>query len=166
MRIVKIIQAALLLGDVSHYAVRRKPRQRLALVLFDEFSSLEGGRRTAINLVERARGPHVGDRASLAQLLVERPTSGRQWCGDAHLVSDVGDRPSRLGGDPTGQGQPSRRRQPGVSVGHEASSERVPSDSRTSLGGLTSRQQPLWAEQLVVGGSLTRWNTTRCNWFR
>ena len=50
----------MLLGDLSHYAVRRKPRQRRALVLFDEFSSLEGGRRTAVNLIDRARGPHVG----------------------------------------------------------------------------------------------------------
>jgi hypothetical protein len=50
----------MLLGDLSHYAVRRKPRQRRALVLFDKFSSLEGDRRTAVNLINRARGPHVG----------------------------------------------------------------------------------------------------------
>jgi hypothetical protein len=50
----------MLLGHLAHYATRRKPRQRRALILFDEFSSLEGGRRRAIDLVERARGPHVG----------------------------------------------------------------------------------------------------------
>ena len=49
-----------LLADFAHYATRRKPRAQRALLLFDEFSALEGGRRAAINLVERARGPHVG----------------------------------------------------------------------------------------------------------
>jgi hypothetical protein len=50
----------MLLGDLAHYAVRRKPRERPSLVLFDEFSSLEGGRRAALNLVERARGARMG----------------------------------------------------------------------------------------------------------
>jgi hypothetical protein len=49
----------MLLGDLSHYAVRRKPRQRRALVLFDEFSSWRG-HRTAVNLIDRARGPMAG----------------------------------------------------------------------------------------------------------
>jgi hypothetical protein len=49
-----------LLADFGHYATVRKPREARALLLFDEFSALEGGRRTAINLVERARGPRVG----------------------------------------------------------------------------------------------------------
>jgi AcrR family transcriptional regulator len=34
-------------------------------------------------------------------------------------------------------------------VGHEASSERGAGTARTTLGGLTSRQQPLWAEHLA-----------------
>jgi hypothetical protein len=38
--------------------------------------------------------------------------------------------------------------QPGVSVRHEASDERGAGTARTSLGGLTPCQQPLWAEQL------------------
>jgi hypothetical protein len=37
-------------------------------------------------------------------------------------------------------------------VGHEASSERGAVTARTSLGGLTSRQQPLWAEHLGYVG--------------
>src|SRR5512132_1407586 len=66
------------------------------------------------------------DQAGLAQLLVAAPPAVGRGPGDAHLMGDVGDRPPRLGGDPTDQGQPSRWGQPGVSVGHEASSERVP----------------------------------------
>jgi hypothetical protein len=88
------------------------------------------------------------DHAGLAELLVAAPPAVGQWSER---------RPSRgrcersavgVGGDPPDQGQPSRRGQPGVSVGHEASSERGAVTARTSLGGLTSRQQPLWAEHL------------------
>jgi hypothetical protein len=64
------------------------------------------------------------DQAGLAELLVAGPPAVGGGAGDAHLVGDVGDRPSRVGGDPADQGQSSRRRQPGVSVRHEASSER------------------------------------------
>jgi hypothetical protein len=49
-----------LLGDFAHYATRRKPPGRECLLLFDEFSALEGGRPQAIDLTERARGSHVG----------------------------------------------------------------------------------------------------------
>jgi hypothetical protein len=90
------------------------------------------------------------DQAGLAELLVAGPPAVGGGAGDAHLVGDVGDRPSRLSGDPSDQGQPSRRGQPGVSVRPEASSERGAGTARTSLGGLTSRQQPLWAEHLAT----------------
>src|SRR5829696_7413197 len=96
------------------------------------------------------------DQAGLAELLVAAPPAGGGGAGDTHLVGDVGDRPSRVGGDPADQDQSSRRRQPGVSVGHEASSERGAGTARTSLGGLTSRQQPLWAEHLAVSRQLQR----------
>ena len=99
------------------------------------------------------RKTDVADAAWIAQLLVAAPPTVGGGARDAHLVGDVGDRPSRLGGDPPDQGQPSRRRQAGVSVGHEASSERGAVTARTSLGGLTSRQQPLWAEQLTLAGA-------------
>lgn len=49
-----------LLGDIAQYATSRKPTGRRSLLLFDEFSALEGGRRMAINQVERNRGFHVG----------------------------------------------------------------------------------------------------------
>jgi hypothetical protein len=41
------------------------------------------------------------NQASLAQLLVEAPPAVGGGARDAHLVGDVGDRPPRLGGDPT-----------------------------------------------------------------
>ena len=48
------------------------------------------------------------DQAGLAELLVAAPPAGGSGPGDAHLVGDVGGRPSRLGGDPSDQGQPPR----------------------------------------------------------
>jgi hypothetical protein len=59
-----------------------------------------------------------------------------------------GDRPPGLDTDPLDQGQSSRRGQPGVSVAMRPPMSAVPSIARTSLGGLTSHQQPLWAEHL------------------
>src|SRR5215207_2479200 len=96
--------------------------------------------------VGRNAGPV--DQAGCTQLLVAAPPAVGGGPGDAHLVGDVRDRPSRLGGDPSDQGESSRRGEPGVSVRHEASDERGAGTARTSLGDLTSRQQPLWAEQL------------------
>jgi hypothetical protein len=46
-------------------------------------------------------------------------------------------------------------------VRHEASDERGAGTARTSLGGLTSRQQPLWAEQLALVARLTDEPTAR-----
>jgi len=68
-------------------------------------------------------------------------------------MRDVGDRPPGLDADPPDQGQSSGWGQPGVSVSHEASDERGAGTARTSLGDLTSRQQPLWAEQLALGAA-------------
>src|SRR4029453_18542526 len=73
------------------------------------------------------------DQASLAELLVAGPPAGGGGPGDAHLAGDVGERPPGLGGDPPDQGQSSGWGQPGVSVGHEASSERGAVAARTSL---------------------------------
>jgi hypothetical protein len=64
------------------------------------------------------------DQAGLAELLVAAPPAVGGGPGDAHLVGDMGDRPSGLGGDAPDQGQSSGWGQPGVSVGHEASDER------------------------------------------
>src|SRR5215212_7070983 len=102
----------------------------------------------------RAAGGDAGpvDQSSLAELLVAGPPAVGGGPGDAHLVGDVGDRPPGSDADPLDQGQSSGWGQPGVSVRHEASSERGAGTARTSLGGLTSRQQPLWAEQLDARG--------------
>src|SRR5829696_4353976 len=48
------------------------------------------------------------DQAGLAELLVAAPPAGGGGAGDTHLVGDVGDRPSRVGGDPADQDQSSR----------------------------------------------------------
>jgi hypothetical protein len=48
------------------------------------------------------------DQAGLAELLVAAPPAVGSGPGDAHLVGDVGGRPSRVGGDPSDQGQPPR----------------------------------------------------------
>jgi hypothetical protein len=64
------------------------------------------------------------DQARLAQLLVAGPPAVGSGPGDARFMGDVGDRPPGLSGDPTNQGRPRRWGQPGVSVAHEASSER------------------------------------------
>jgi hypothetical protein len=55
--------------------------------------------------VDRDTGPV--DQAGFAELLVAAPPAVGGGPGDAHLVGDVGDRPSRLSGDPTDQGQSS-----------------------------------------------------------
>jgi hypothetical protein len=50
----------ILLADYAHFAVARKHHSDRDLLVFDEFSALEGGRRAAINLVERVRGSGSG----------------------------------------------------------------------------------------------------------
>jgi site-specific DNA recombinase len=91
------------------------------------------------------------DQAGLAQLLVAVPPAVGGGARDAHLVGDVGDRPSRLSGDPLHQGQPSSRGQARVSVSHEASelsegpsdsphlTRRLPHPSTTSMGSTPSK---------------------------
>lgn len=49
-----------LMADYSHYVMARKPPGLRSLVIVDEFSALQGGRRLAINLLERARGAGAG----------------------------------------------------------------------------------------------------------
>jgi hypothetical protein len=49
-----------LLADYGHYVMTRKPPGLPSLAIFDEFSALAGGRRLAINLLERARGAGAG----------------------------------------------------------------------------------------------------------
>jgi hypothetical protein len=49
-----------LMADYSHFVMTRKPPGQPSLVIVDEFSALSGGRRLAINLLERARGAGAG----------------------------------------------------------------------------------------------------------
>jgi hypothetical protein len=49
-----------LMADYSHFVMSRKPPGQPSLVIVDEFSALSGGRRLAINLLERARGAGAG----------------------------------------------------------------------------------------------------------
>ena len=67
-------------------------------------------------------GVMVGDagpvvKAGLATLAVAGPPAVGAGAGDAHLGRDMGD--GAASGDALAQDQPSRRRQPGVNVGHE-----------------------------------------------
>jgi hypothetical protein len=50
---------AFLLEDILHWALARKRRDRLALVIVDEFSKLSDRPGAAVDLVERARGCNV-----------------------------------------------------------------------------------------------------------
>jgi hypothetical protein len=49
-----------LLSDVGHFTMARKPPGAPALVVVDEFSAIQGGRRAAIDLLERSRGAGTG----------------------------------------------------------------------------------------------------------
>lgn len=51
---------AFLLEDVLHWALARKPRERRAVVIIDEFSKLSHKPGAAVDLVERARASSVG----------------------------------------------------------------------------------------------------------
>ena len=51
---------AFLLEDVLHWALARKPRNRRAVVIVDEFSKLSHKPGAAVDLVERARASGVG----------------------------------------------------------------------------------------------------------
>lgn len=51
---------AFLLEDVLHWALARKPRDRRAVVIVDEFSKLSHKPGAAIDLIERARASDVG----------------------------------------------------------------------------------------------------------
>jgi hypothetical protein len=50
----------ILLVDYGHYTLARKRPGDLDILIFDEFSAIQGGRQAAINLVERARGSGSG----------------------------------------------------------------------------------------------------------
>jgi hypothetical protein len=50
----------ILLSDYSHYTMARKPRGQPAHLLVDEFAAIGGGRRAAIDLLERGRGAGTG----------------------------------------------------------------------------------------------------------
>src|SRR4029453_9704048 len=93
----------------------------------------------------RAVGGDAGpvDQAGLAELPVAGPAAVGGGPGDAiswamWAIGRRGWAPIR----PTRVSLPGGG-QPGGSVGHEASGERGAVTARTSLGGLTSRQQPL-----------------------
>jgi hypothetical protein len=49
----------IILADVGHWTVARKPRTERALVVVDEFSAISGGRPAAIHLLERGRSANV-----------------------------------------------------------------------------------------------------------
>jgi hypothetical protein len=49
-----------LLSDVGHFTMARKPPGAPSLVVVDEFSAIQGGRRAAIDLLERGRGAGTG----------------------------------------------------------------------------------------------------------
>jgi hypothetical protein len=49
-----------LLSDVGHFTMARKHPGAPALVVVDEFSAIQGGRRAAIDLLERSRGAGTG----------------------------------------------------------------------------------------------------------
>jgi hypothetical protein len=48
-----------LMADLGHWAVHRKPPRGRALVVVDEFSAISGGRMAAIHLLERGRSAGV-----------------------------------------------------------------------------------------------------------
>jgi hypothetical protein len=50
----------ILLSDVGHFTMARKPPGAPSLVVVDEFAAIQGGRREAIDLLERGRGAGTG----------------------------------------------------------------------------------------------------------
>jgi hypothetical protein len=95
------------------------------------------------------------DQAGLAELLVAAPPAVGSGPGDAHLVGDVGGRPSRLGGDPSDQGQPPRGVSRALAWGMRPPVSAVPSasphltrrphlTSTTSMGRTPSSELHLW----------------------
>jgi hypothetical protein len=49
-----------LLGDYNHFAASRKPAGQASLLIVDEWSAVAGGRRMALDLLERGRGSQSG----------------------------------------------------------------------------------------------------------
>jgi hypothetical protein len=49
-----------MLADYSHFTMARKRRGQASLLMVDEFSAIAGGRRSAIDLLERGRGANAG----------------------------------------------------------------------------------------------------------
>jgi hypothetical protein len=49
-----------MLADYSHFTMARKRRGQASLLMVDEFSAIAGGRRSAIDLLERGRGAGAG----------------------------------------------------------------------------------------------------------
>ena len=49
-----------LLADVGHFTMARKQPGAPSLIVVDEFSAIQGGRRAAIDLLERSRGAGTG----------------------------------------------------------------------------------------------------------
>jgi hypothetical protein len=49
-----------LISDVGHFTMARKPPGAPSLLIVDEFSAIQGGRRAAIDLLERGRGAGTG----------------------------------------------------------------------------------------------------------
>ena len=49
-----------LLADIGHFTMARKQPGAPSLVIVDEFSAIQGGRRAAIDLLERSRGAGTG----------------------------------------------------------------------------------------------------------
>jgi hypothetical protein len=49
-----------MLADYSHFTMARKRRGQPSLLMVDEFSAIAGGRRSAIDLLERGRGANAG----------------------------------------------------------------------------------------------------------
>jgi hypothetical protein len=50
----------ILLSDYAHFTMARKPMGQAAHLLVDEFAAIAGGRRVAIDLLERGRGAGTG----------------------------------------------------------------------------------------------------------
>jgi hypothetical protein len=80
------------------------------------------------------------------------PTSGRQWPGRRPSRGRCGRSAVAVGRRSVRPGSAFPPRSAGVSVRHEASDERGAGTARTSLGGLTSCQQPRWAVHLGPQG--------------
>jgi hypothetical protein len=49
-----------LLSDYGHFTMARKAAGQPSLLIVDEFSAIAGGRRSAIDLLERGRGARAG----------------------------------------------------------------------------------------------------------